>query len=703
MNISVIVLTCNRAPMLRDCLEALAAQKQPVHEIVVADTGSTDETPEVLDAFGRKVAESGAIRMRILKTEASRGWAGVRNEAARQASGDWIAFTDDDCEPAPDWSERIAANAARGLDAVGGLVLPAPDLRFPWWWHPDMAWAAGLSVPGHRGPDAGRVYYPQTANWTMRREVLLQEPFQEIDDAALVQDSDPKATRRNLYAGGREDAELWRRLRLHGWRTGFDASMRVVHRIPRERLFLKAILRRAFLDGVAAQRREARPEMVEWAISDLLGLPGALAFHIWTSPHGPLREALWRLTWAVRQTGQVCAHLKSGGKRGYLKVAGICLRNALRRTSGWGKRQARALGGMAVRLTRARKAPPVQPRSIMVAAAGFVGDMTLLHPFFVTLKANHPEAMITLVTNRTGEELYAREPSLSALVVLGKEDDASEGAVERILRHRMTEHRPDILLVPYFYGVSPKPLFERRETFVVTFREEVGFSRRWWYERADLQVAKPVGHSESENLYHLFRHAGLDKHLVRTPLAFEPDEVIEATHELREQGVGKHNLVVVAPGSAKTEKLWREDRWAAIVRYLMEDYDLRVALMGAPGEKELCLRIADDSGTNPLVWCDAGLRKQALRLSSARLLVSVDNGLRYIAAEMETPTLALFGPTDERQWRPLAEPFKHGVVRACPWDLAVEERIGLHERYQMDRITTEQVRSALDEMLRVDL
>ncbi|MBN1866159.1 glycosyltransferase [Candidatus Sumerlaeota bacterium] len=698
--ISVVILTQNRAALLRDCLEALQAQSRPPDEVVIVDNGSTDSTPEVLAPYASgERGRSAPFSLKVVQGTTEKGLATARNLGAREASGDWVAFTDDDCRPREDWLGWIAEHAEReDVDAVGGLVEPANRLRYPWWWHPEIRWAIGLSVPDLYGPLAGSIYYPQTANWATRRSVLLAEPFRHIP-------ANLSAGKRLLRAE-REDSDLWRRLRRNGYRTRFDPNMVVYHWTDASRLRFFDLLRRARRDGVALQRHEPHRELLRCAADTLVSLPIDLAFGIWTWKHAPWREAAWRLVWAARQGGQWAEALDRDGKiRGGALFAWMASAILARKTLGALKRATRRsmiLAYRAVQRLRGRtkrpRSPARPPRSIVVAACGYLGDIVLLHPCLTALKSDRPEVEITLLTNRHGEEIYRHEPTLRQIVLLGGPEGHRAGDSAAI-RHALQATKAELILVPYFYEVSPGALFSSRAR-VVAFREEVGFGRRWWYDRADKLVAKPYGRPEIENLRHLFAEAGLKSRLENVPpLAFLPDEWTESDNAMRAAGVSRENLVLVAPGSGKENKLWVEDRWAEVVRYLTDEYDLHVALIGSPAEEPMCRRIVEASRREAMVWCDPSVRRLALQIARARLVVGCDSGCKHLAVAMETPSLTLFGPTDERQWGAMRHPGKHGVVRGCAFDLTHEERIGLAPNHQMLCIQTQYVLSALDEML----
>lgn len=104
---SVIVPTYERAQQLSACLRALSWQTYPrdrFEVIVVNDGGTTSPEPEV-EAFLK------TLKVRLL-TQTHSGPAAARNYGAQHAIGDFLAFTDDDCAPAPNWLQALAAGFA---------------------------------------------------------------------------------------------------------------------------------------------------------------------------------------------------------------------------------------------------------------------------------------------------------------------------------------------------------------------------------------------------------------------------------------------------------------------------------------------------------------------------------------------------------------------------------------------------------------
>jgi glycosyltransferase involved in cell wall biosynthesis len=118
---SVIVPTYNRPQPLARCLEALRRQQFPHErfEVIVLDDGSDPPAERVTQCFPPEPA------LRLLRQQ-NHGPATARNRAAALARGQWLAFTDDDCAPRPDWLTCLEARCREHPDsAIGGRTVNA--------------------------------------------------------------------------------------------------------------------------------------------------------------------------------------------------------------------------------------------------------------------------------------------------------------------------------------------------------------------------------------------------------------------------------------------------------------------------------------------------------------------------------------------------------------------------------------------------
>lgn len=104
--ISVIIPTYNSAKYIGEAIESVLAQTYPVHEIIVVDDGSTDDTVEIVKKIASRPMTY-ELRPKILYLhQDNRGPAAARNTGIRSATGGYIAFLDSDDLWLPDKIEK---------------------------------------------------------------------------------------------------------------------------------------------------------------------------------------------------------------------------------------------------------------------------------------------------------------------------------------------------------------------------------------------------------------------------------------------------------------------------------------------------------------------------------------------------------------------------------------------------------------------
>jgi GT2 family glycosyltransferase len=114
--VSVVVCTHNGQSTLTECLARLTTLTYPDFEVIVVSDGSSDASAEIARAQGARLFET-----------AHRGLSHARNVGIANATGEIVAFLDDDAYPDHDWLYYIAASLrANGHAGVGGPNI-APD------------------------------------------------------------------------------------------------------------------------------------------------------------------------------------------------------------------------------------------------------------------------------------------------------------------------------------------------------------------------------------------------------------------------------------------------------------------------------------------------------------------------------------------------------------------------------------------------
>ncbi len=120
--VTAVIATCDRGAQVARTVQSILENDPPVLEVLVVDQSSDDSTEAAIRPL---LDECDRLRYRRL---ARRGLTRARNEAIRDAAGEFVAITDDDCEVSPDWAARVveAFESDERIAVVFGNVLPAP-------------------------------------------------------------------------------------------------------------------------------------------------------------------------------------------------------------------------------------------------------------------------------------------------------------------------------------------------------------------------------------------------------------------------------------------------------------------------------------------------------------------------------------------------------------------------------------------------
>ena len=101
------------------------------------------------------------------------------------------------------------------------------------------------------------------------------------------------------------------------------------------------------------------------------------------------------------------------------------------------------------------------------------------------------------------------------------------------------------------------------------------------------------------------------------------------------------------PGSGSEKKNWPEEKWAEFVRRCGSD----LLLVGGEAEGDRLNRLRNSPRVN--VSQSLPLAQLAAQLASCKTFVGHDSGVTHLAAALGVPALVLWGPSNDRIWRPL--------------------------------------------------
>lgn len=337
------------------------------------------------------------------------------------------------------------------------------------------------------------------------------------------------------------------------------------------------------------------------------------------------------------------------------------------------------------------------PKNVLLIQSAFLGDTLLTLPLARDLKSLYPECRLSVLTLEKTAEVFRGSPWVDEILLDHKRGAHSGPLGLWRLSRDLKERRFDLAVIPH------RSFRSALLGLLCGIPERIGFASsaaRFLLTKA-VPFAWPM-HDLERNLSLLLPlHPGLK---VRPDESrYMPAGPVSPIllQRLQDAGIAEsQTLVGVHPGSAWPTKRWLPERFSELCRGLLAE-GVKVVLIGAAQDAELCSRIAAESGA--LDWSAkttlAELKALMPRLS---LFITNDSGPMHVATASAVPTLAIFGPTTrELGFFPYGR--EHRVLEA---DLSCRP-CGLHGGRScpeghflcMKLITVDQVRRAAAQML----
>lgn len=299
-------------------------------------------------------------------------------------------------------------------------------------------------------------------------------------------------------------------------------------------------------------------------------------------------------------------------------------------------------------------------KRILIIKLRHIGDVLLTVPTIRALKENFPDANISALVNKGTEEMLCDNPLLDEIIVYDRNikglpiSQKIKGEINFILGLRKrgfdlavdltSGDRPAILSylsgARYRIGNNPKRKGFLGKRLLYTHLAHVDQKRR---------------HTVEYNL-DIVREFGIDTKDKTVDFYFNNEDEKYIDNFLKKNKVSENNILVhVHPTSRWLFKTWNDKSMAEIIDYLQIKKKTRVIVTSSPEKKEFdkAKKILELSKSNPLELLGKTTLKQLGALSKrAALFFGVDSAPMHIAAAVDTPVVALFGPSGAFHWGP---------------------------------------------------
>ena len=330
------------------------------------------------------------------------------------------------------------------------------------------------------------------------------------------------------------------------------------------------------------------------------------------------------------------------------------------------------------------------------------GDVLVSSPVFSVLKAHAPQVEIDALVYADTAEMLTLHPAIANVRTIDRKwkqlGVAGQVKAELALYGALKARGYDLIihLTEHWRGAWLVRLLAPRWSVGPAVG---GRSKRWKQSFTHLQSAprNALRHMAETNLDAL-RRIGIqpapeERRMILVPGAAAEQRV--AAH-LAGFGLQGGDFIHIHPASRWFFKCWPVERMAALVERLQGEGHA-VVLTAAPSNDEKAMLEAIQARLKKPACSLSGqlsLKELAALTQTAKLFIGVDSAPMHIAAAVGTPTVALFGPSGDKQWGPWGVPFRvvssqqhpcrpcgidgcgGGKVSDCLTSLTVDEVLG---------------------------
>ena len=263
---------------------------------------------------------------------------------------------------------------------------------------------------------------------------------------------------------------------------------------------------------------------------------------------------------------------------------------------------------------------------ILIIQTAFIGDVVLATALIESIKKEFPKSSIDFLLRKGNEDLLKNHPKINRLIIFDKKAGKYKNLLNLLFQFRKEKY--DHVINPHRFGTSG---------FLTAFsgaQNKVGFDKNPF----SFFYSKKYKHSLDEGMHETERNHLLISELVKASSAKPKLYPSENDYEV----IPDEDYVCMAPASVWFTKQYPEKHWVELINEIPEN--IKIFLIGGPGDKDLCQRIMDASNTKQIsnTAGDLSFLQSAALISKAKMTYANDSAPMHFASAMNAPITAIY-------------------------------------------------------------
>lgn len=328
-----------------------------------------------------------------------------------------------------------------------------------------------------------------------------------------------------------------------------------------------------------------------------------------------------------------------------------------------------------------------KPIKILVRANNWLGDAVMSTPSLGVLRSCFPRARIHLLANPAVAEIFKAHPWVDEVLVIDSKDSkATQSFLKKRFLGLLGHWRLAKLLRSYHFDVVfifPFSFTSAFAPWLAQIPRRIGYikdARGWMLTQGVPGAEMDFTRHESHLYLHLLRRVGVIQESPPSPqLNLEKSEILKFQSRLEKVGIRPEDWVLgLNPGAAYgSAKRWLPERFAAVAysclrQIQMQNRRVKIVITGGSQEKDSAQEIIhafyglaslDERQLMIDFVGQTTVRELMALITRCNMFVTNDSGPMHLSATLATPTVAVFGSTNDRATFPLSVSGRAVVVK----------------------------------------
>jgi heptosyltransferase-2 len=329
-------------------------------------------------------------------------------------------------------------------------------------------------------------------------------------------------------------------------------------------------------------------------------------------------------------------------------------------------------------------------RILVIRQHDMLGDFLLSTPVLHALRQHFPAAHIGVVVREYFTEVVRHHHDVDEVLAFYEHGTRwTPGRARTFWRQLRTPWDLAVVLNTVSHSFTSDLIAQfSRAKYVLGSEHRVfpGCRRNFFYNL--LAPYDEMSKHQSERNLDIVRYLGVPARTAAESMHVRETEREAARLRLLDSGWQPEGLLIgMHVGAGKLPNRWPVARFAGLAQRLHDEYRAQILLSWGASEVMLAAEFNESVRFKPIKVAPGSLRELAAYFTHCTALVCNDTGVMHVGAAVGAPLVAIFGPTDPEEWKPIGKKFV--AVRG--------------EGQKTENVTTDQAMQALLFLLKHEL